>query len=176
MKLTVAFGAHSLSASVSSQSHMNCLIYVSRRDQGTAAIAERMEGPLDELSGLLSKDYGGSLANLWIEVELSPVVPDLRPPWSFRFQKAVSPPKTLRAFGMGTALNVGHYNIRPDYFELAKVPSEDVVCYLLCKLYESTQVLEQKSKRLGGFKVEAFRADFLAAVRALGCEPLRNAS
>jgi hypothetical protein len=113
---------------------MNCLIHVSQRDQGTAAVAEAMDGPLGEVSRKLSNDYGGTIDNLWIDLELSPVVADGRRPWSFRLQKVVSPPVALRRLGAKSATNVGHYSVRPDYFELGRVPAENVVCYLLGKV------------------------------------------
>jgi hypothetical protein len=149
---------------------MNCLIHVSERDQGTAAIAEAMDAPLATLSRRLSNAYGGSIDNLWIDLELSPLIADRRSSWSFRLQRNVAPPSALRRLGVGVAHNVAHYSVRPDYFELARVQPENVVCYLLKAVYESTELLERKQARLGGFNVTLFRVDFLAAIRALGCD------
>ena len=109
------------------------------------------------------------MENLYIELELCPPLTDDRGPWSFRFQKSVSPPRELKAFNLPKLRNVGHYSVRPDFKALADMLIDDVPCYLIRLLYSSTEVLLKKRRRLQGFDAERFRADFAAAAERLGC-------
>ena len=52
--------------------------------------------------------------------------------------------QNLRQFGMKEHFNVGHFGVRPDYFDLARVPMSDVVCYLRKLIYEATGTLEKR--------------------------------
>ena len=58
--------------------------------------------------------------------------------------------------------NVGHYKVRPDFDTLLRLPLDSVVTYALSLIYESTSVLIDKQKKLGGFDAKRFRSDFLA--------------
>ena len=149
---------------------MDCRISVSARDQGTEFIADALDPCLEKLSRALSEDYGGALENLWIDLDLCPAHADDGPARPFRFQTVVAPPRDLAGLGLTKALNVGHYSVMPDYAHLATVPREHVVCYLLPLIYDSTVVLKGKSRRLGGFDADAFRADFLRAMAQLLCQ------
>jgi hypothetical protein len=123
---------------------------------------------LEKLSSDLSGEFGGPMAHLWIELELSPGDADMRPPFQFRLQKRVRTPRELRSFGDKEFLNVGSYGVRPDYFELARVSLEDVPCYVLTLLYESTKTLYGK-RQVKGFDVDLFRGRFADALAAQGC-------
>ena len=147
---------------------MEVLGGASKCDQGTEHLAALIRPHLDELSSALSGEYGGPMAHLWIELELSPGDADVRPPFPFRFQNRVRTPKELRAFEDKEYLNVGNYSVRPDYLELARVPLDQVPCYLMTLLYESTKCLHGK-RRLKGFDVEAFRRRFAHEIAVRGC-------
>ena len=87
-------------------------------------------------------------------------------------QKRVRTPRQLRALEDKEFFNVGNYSVRPDYFELARIPLDDVPCYLMTVLYESTRSLYGK-RQLNGFDVESFRRRFADALAARGC--MKNA-
>jgi hypothetical protein len=126
------------------------------------------------LGAALSKDYGGPMEHLWIDIELNPGHADRRPPFAFRFQKRVS----SNHFGLPAveeSRNVGHYSVRPNYVDLAAVPKERVGCYLMQMVFASTVVLEEKQKRLGGFDAVTFRSDFRAELWKLGCKGIAEA-
>lgn len=147
---------------------MLCQISIGRRDQGTEYVASLLDGPLDELSKALSKDYGGTIEHLWISVELSPSQPDGQKPWPFRFQKRVVPSPTAKQLGATECHNVGHYSVRIDFLQpLPALPQ--LVCHVLQLVYASTDVLLAKSQRLGGFDARAFRSDFVQWLAAYGC-------
>jgi hypothetical protein len=120
-----------------------------------------MMGPhLDRLSAALTGEYGGPMEHLWIELELVPGRADEREPWPFRFQKRVAPRgRDLELLGAIEHFNVGHFSVRPDFFELARVPLPDVPCYLMRLVYEATTTLENR-KQLIGFDVQTFRERF----------------
>jgi hypothetical protein len=149
---------------------MECSIGIDAVDQGTGDIADALQPYLERLSTQLSKDYGGSMEHLWITLEMCPTHADRRAPWSFRFQKRVSLTNEAKRLGLPIApdavdpKNVGHFGVRPDYFELAKVKLEDVAAYLLDLVYREAVVLEKKSGRLGGFDAKAFRRDMLTYI------------
>src|SRR5262245_12250874 len=137
---------------------MEVVISAPKQDQGTAHIAEAVREPLRRLSAALSGEYGGTIEHLWIELELVPGDADRRAPWSFRFQKRVAPRPISSGLPKIEYHNVGHYSIRPDYFALAKISPENVSCYLMDLIYESTAALENKRRQLGAFDVAAFRS------------------
>jgi len=134
-------------------------------DQGTAHIADQVQPHLEQLSERLCQGYSGFMEHLWIDLELCPSSADHRPQRTFRFQKRVAPMNNLKRLGLPVPLNavdltnVGHFSVRPDYFELAQVPLSDVSPYLLNVIHRESTVLERKSARLGGFNAKAFRQD-----------------
>lgn len=146
---------------------MEVLIGATKCDQGTEHLAALVRPYLEDLSAALSGEYGGPMDHLWIELELSPGDADVRPPFPFRFQKRVRTPRELRAFGEREFFNVGNYSVRPDYFDLARVPLDEVPSYLMSLLYESTECLHGK-RQLKGFDVESFRERFAHALAARG--------
>jgi len=146
---------------------MEVVISAAKQDQGTAHIAEAMHACLRQLSAAVSGEYGGNMEHLWIELELVPGDTDQRSPWSFRFQKRVSPRPIAAGLPRVERHNVGHYSVRPDYFALAAVAPENIRRYLLELIYESTALLEKKQKQLGGFNVAAFRAEMHQAMETI---------
>lgn len=153
---------------------MKLSINTSIVDRTMESLENAIRHHLDNLEKELSKDYGGIMENLWIDLELSPILVNFHKPYKFRFQKKVSlsPPK-----GMGLEIfnkekkydyNVGHYSVRPDYDSLKELPKKDAPLYFLNLLYNSTEALLEKKKRLQGFEVERFREDFVSCCNRLG--------
>ena len=145
-------------------------IHANDCDSSTEHIARALDAPFEALSRDLSKDYGGAMNHLWIDLELNELHAARRPPWSFRFQKQVggSSPDKFTGLPPGVYENVGHYSVRPDFQHLRSVPPGSVVSYVLGLIYASTSVLLEKQKRLVGFDAQKFRSDFFAACRARG--------
>jgi hypothetical protein len=133
-------------------------------DQTTRKIADTLHKPFKTIGAALSRDYGGTIKHLWIDFELNRSHCEMRPPWPFRYQKKVGG-GICRLTGLQTAVseNVGHYKVRPDFDTLLNLPLDSVVTYALTLIYESTSVLMEKQKKLGGFDAKEFRADFLTS-------------
>jgi hypothetical protein len=55
----------------------------------TERIARALRVRFNVISKDLSKEYGGTMNHLWIDLELIEAHANRRPPWSFRFQKKV---------------------------------------------------------------------------------------
>src|SRR5262249_40337240 len=117
---------------------MEVLIGASTSDQGTEHLAALVRPHLDALTATLSGHSPRRMNRLWIDLEMCPGDSDHRPAFALRFQKRVVMPRELRAFGRQEFFNVGSYTVRPDYFELARVPLDDVRCYLLRLVFDST--------------------------------------
>jgi hypothetical protein len=155
---------------------MEVRIRVSCVDQGTQHLEEVVRIPFERVGRELSSDFGPGLDHLWMDVELSPVVADHRPPYSFRFQKRVKPrahflPKSVfEELNLPTCYNVGHCSVRPDYFDLAKVPLKNAAAYLLGRVYESTMVLERRQRTFPKFRVSEFRDSFRRLVDSQSIE------
>ena len=66
--------------------------------------------------------------------------------------------------------NVGYYSVRPDFAKLLSIPLKSVASYAISLIYDSTVVLLDKQKKLGGFDALRFREDFLSCSRRLGYE------
>jgi hypothetical protein len=71
---------------------------------------------------------------------------------------------------MEDQLNVGHFSVRPDFDVVRSLSSDQVVAYALSLIYRSTEILGAKSKKLGGFDANSFRASFRNACVSLGYE------
>jgi len=136
-------------------------------DLTTERIASALHSPLRAIGKDLSKDYGGTMNHLWIDVELIERCGRRAPPWSFRFQKRVggSSPGKLPGLPGGVYENVGHYSVEPDFTELLRVPLDSIVEYVLSVIYASTSMLVDKQKKLGGFDAQMFRSEFLTVCR-----------
>jgi hypothetical protein len=145
---------------------MECLIAVPVVDQGIEHLADVLQPHLEELSRRLSREYGGRMLHLWIDVELSPSHQDLRPPWPFRLQKRVSLARFARRHGLPVPdapdpTNVGHFSVRPGPAELADIELHDIPAHVIGLIHRESAFLEQLSARLGGFDAAAFRQDIL---------------
>lgn len=136
-------------------------------DATTSRIAHALRAPFKSLGSALSKDYGGTMKNLWIDLEL---IESRAKPRPFRFQKKVggSSPDKLTGLPREVHENVGHYSVCPDFEKLRQLPQDSVVSYVLGVVYVSTSVLLDKRKKLGGLDAERFRADFVTACEQLG--------
>lgn len=158
-------------------SPLDCVISISATDQGTEHLAEAVRPYLEIASAYLCRDYGGLMEHLWIDLEMSPGRADMRPAWSFRFQRQVSLARSAKQFGLpvpsgaNDPKNVGHFSVRPDYFKLAEVPLDNVPGFLLRLVYDESAVLEKRSRRLGGFDAKSFRRDLLEHIASIGRSP-----
>lgn len=131
-------------------------------EQSTIRVADVIRNHLATFEKELSKDYGGSMEYLWIDLELI----EHWDSWPFRFQKRVATPASYMEF---YSYNVGHYSVKPDFQKLRELSSEQSICsYIFKLLYESTQILVDKQKNLNGFDASAFRFDFLSACENSG--------
>jgi hypothetical protein len=139
-------------------------------DQATERIADTLRDAFKPISKELSKDYGGTMAHLWIDFELIQSHAERRPLFPFRFQKRVSGSSFTKLTGLPAPVceHVGHYSVRPDFQELLRIPLESVASYALSLIYASTSVLVEKKKKLGGFDAQRFRLDFLASCKEYG--------
>jgi hypothetical protein len=145
-------------------------------DQATRGISKALSVPFTELSALLEGDYGGVMEHLWIDLELikSHSRPDGRARFPFRFAKRVSGRSHFGLPPSPDKFNVGHYSVRPDFQLIASLPLSEAVVYALSLIYDSTRVLIDKQKRLGGFDASSFRRNFLAGCRKVGYEISEN--
>lgn len=131
-------------------------------DESTNKISDVIQNRFDDLEMELYNDYEGSMEYLWIDLELVEGYKS----WPFRFQKRVGNPASYTEF---YSYNVGHYSVRPDFEKLRELSSEESICsYVFRLLYESTQILVDKQKKLEGFNATKFRLDFLLACEKLG--------
>ena len=129
----------------------------------TSNIASMVQEYFPLLEKGLNKDYGGSMEHLWIDLELV----EGHKPWLFRFQKRVNNPTSYTEF---YSYNVGHYSVQPDFEKLKILSTKDEICsYVFELLYQSTKILEEKQRKLGGFNAIAFRRDFLTTCKEMGC-------
>ncbi len=152
-------------------------LHANMSDQTTNHVATALYAPLKALSTLLSGEYGGIMEHLWIDVELieSHARPDGKSRFPFRFQKRVSGRSHFGLPATPDKFNVGHYSVRPDFQLITSLPAEKIVPHVLSLIYESTSVLFEKQKRLGGFDATLFRQSFLQACEGIGCELSENA-
>ena len=146
-------------------------IHANMVDQGFLHIAEALHPVLQAISAELEGDYGGMMEHLWIDIELMEHYgkSDGSPRYPFRFRKRVSGQSP--SFGLPKHpdnFNVGHFSVRPDFQSLVMMQDKQAVSYLLSLVYRGTEVLRTKSKRLGGFDADLFRASFRKASLTLG--------
>ncbi len=145
---------------------MEVSINANKCDKATQQIAKILRDAFKTIEKDLCKDYGGTIQHLWIDFELIQSHAERRPSWPFRFQKRVGG-SVFKLTGLPTPVyeNVGHYGISPDFQKLLKTPLDSVASYALSLIYESTSVLVEKQKKLGGFDAQRFRLDFLSSCR-----------
>lgn len=135
-------------------------------DESIQQAADIVSGCFNDIEMEICKDYGGSMENLWIDLELVEVHVENRDSYPFRFKKRISIPSSYTEF---YTYNVGHYSVKPDFEKLKGLSSEESICsYLFELLYDSTQILVDRQKKLDGFKATDFRLDFLFACERLG--------
>ncbi|OWQ49320.1 hypothetical protein CDL60_00800 [Roseateles noduli] len=149
---------------------MDVAFHANIADTDTSAAANELYPVFQELGSLLRGDYGGTMEHLWIQLELLEYLgkPDGSPRHPFRFQKRVSGRSRLGLPSQSDSLNVGHYSVRPDFARIVNQPAGRVVPYVLSLIHESLDVLETKSKRLGGFDAERFKSRYREACEQLG--------
>jgi hypothetical protein len=145
---------------------MNVEIHANICDYKTEKIMNQLTGPFEFLGNKLSHNYGGTMEHLWIDFELSSMSTKHSRPFSFRFQKRVSGKSQMIAIDSPDLYNVGHYSVRPNFKELHK--AKDAVQYALQIIYESTEVLIEKQKRLKGFDALLFRSEFVIQCENIG--------
>jgi len=148
---------------------MQVSLNANKCDQATERIAEIIRAAFETIEKDVSNDYGGTMQHLWIDFELIQTHAELRPSWPFRFQKRVGG-SVQRLTGLPAPVyeNVGHYAISPDFRRLLNTPLDSVANYALSLIYESTSVLVEKQKKLGGFDAQQFRQAFVASCRKHG--------
>lgn len=120
-------------------------------------VSYALDGILPKIKHSLCQDYGGTMEHLWVDLLLV----EHRKPFNFRFQKRVNDGDFY--------YNVGHYTAVPDFKLLDTLNDENEIRqYVLTVFYQSTKILEKKSKQLGGFNAKKFREEFKSACQALG--------
>lgn len=136
-------------------------------DPSTAHVADALHPIFERMSRELSGEYGGVMEHLWIDLELieSHAREDGTPLHRFRFAKRVSGRSHFGLPPSPDKFNVGHYSVRPDFKRIAALPVNEAVEYALTLIYDSTELLLAKQKKLGGFNAVLFRERFLAAKR-----------
>jgi hypothetical protein len=148
---------------------MEVSINANKSDSATEEIRAKLYDVFKLISKDLCKDYGGTMQHLWISFELIQSHAEQRPTRPFRFQKKVGG-HVDKIMGLPVPVyqNVGHYGISPDFQKLLATPLDSVANYALGVIYESTSVLIEKKKNLGGFDAERFRQDFISSCQRHG--------
>ena len=67
-------------------SPLNCVIRIDATDRGTEHLAEAVRPYLEIASAYLSRDHGGLMEHLWIDLEMSPGRAEMRPACAGRYQ------------------------------------------------------------------------------------------
>lgn len=130
-------------------------------DNSTTKVAKVIRKHFEHFEKALHKDYGGIMECLWIDLELV----ESYKSFPFRFQKRVRNPSSYTEF---YSYNVGHYSIHPDYEKLRGLSTDEEICnYVFELLYNSTQILVDKQRKLEGFDATKFRLDFLSAMEKI---------
>lgn len=120
-------------------------------------VSYALDDILPKIKQALNQDYGGTMEHLWINLLLV----EHYKPFKFRFQKRVNDGDFY--------YNVGHYTAVPDFTILDTLNDENEIRqYALSVFYHSMQILEKKSKQLGGFNAKKFRQDFKNACQEFG--------
>jgi hypothetical protein len=149
---------------------MKLIISASECDTSTLKIAEALRLVFQKFEDQLSGNYDGVIEHLWIDLELSEMSFKAfgKPPKPFRFQKRVSGAGHMGLSAIPDSYNVGHYSVRPDFEILKKNTIEQSVSYIIGLIYQSTEMLLDKQKRLSGFNAVDFRDKFLSVAISLG--------
>jgi hypothetical protein len=147
-------------------------IHANMCDQDTSHVATALHTPFKELGARLQDEYGGVIEHLWIDIELieSHARIDGSCRWPFRFQKRVSGRSHFGLPPIPDKFNVGQYSVRPNFQLIASLPQEQAILYALSLIYDSTIILIEKKRKLGGFDAGLFRSKFLDSCRSIGYE------
>ena len=145
-------------------------IQANRYDRPNMKIAKALQPVFRNLADRLSGEYGGIIEHLWIDFELSEMTIETfgKPPKPFRFQKRVSGHSRFGLPAIPDSYNVGHYSVCPDFDKLREYSINQCIEYGVRLIYESTEVLIEKQKRLGGFDASKFREHFKFLIKDLG--------
>ncbi len=149
---------------------MQVAIHANIVDQSTTKLADVLRSIFKSLTDKLQGDYGGSMEHLWIDLELveDHAKADGSPRHSFRLQKRVSGRGRFGLPAIEDRLNVGHYSVRPDFSRLHSLPISASTEYVIKQIYDSTEILISKHKRLNGFDAQLFRSRFANCCEELG--------
>ncbi|MDF1640282.1 hypothetical protein [Thalassolituus oleivorans] len=149
---------------------MKVLINANICDSNKVGLAKELRPEFSKIAEKLTGDYGGSIENLWIDLELSEmsILAFGKPPKPFRYQKRVSGASRMGLPAVPDYYNVGHYSVRPDFEFLKENTTEQNINYIVSLIYNSTEVLLSKQKKLGGFDATRFRDTFFSACVILG--------
>ena len=149
---------------------MKVLINANIYDSNKVELAKELSREFSKISEQLTGDYGGTIENLWIDLELSEMsfLAFGKPPKPFRYQKRVSGASSMGVPAVPDSFNVGHYSVRPDFEILKRNSIEKNINYIVTLIYKSTEVLLSKQKKLGGFDATAFRDAYSSVCESLG--------
>ena len=127
---------------------MEVRLYANILEVATESIADILQDVFPNIEKDVSKNYGGTIQNLWISFELRRFGIDRRPPFPFQFQKKVGGSVfKLTGLMMPVWENVGSYSVRPDFDKLLHIPLDTVAPYALKLIYDSTSILIEKKKK-----------------------------
>ena len=145
-------------------------MHASVQDANKSEIGGWLRPVLEDLSQVLSDDYGGTMEHLWIDFELTEFgsKPDGSARHPFRFQKRVSGRSHFGLPPRPDTFNVGHFSVRPDFEFLMSLSRKRAVRYALSLIYQGTEVLLAKQRKLGGFDAMRFRQRLASECAALG--------
>jgi hypothetical protein len=156
--------------------NMQVGIHANIYDRATENVANAVRQPFEDLSKLLQGPYGGVMEHLLIDLELvqSHSRSDGKQRFPFRFQKRVSGHSRLGLAAIPDIFNVGHFSVKPDLQLITSLSKDRVVPSVLSFIYESTSILLEKQKKLGGFDAVLFRNNFLSGCRSIGYDISSN--
>ena len=112
---------------------MKVLINANIYDSNKVELAKELSREFSKISEQLTGDYGGTIENLWIDLELSEMsfLAFGKPPKPFRYQKRVSGASRMGLPAVPDSYNVGHYSVRPDFEFLKENTTEKTLIILL---------------------------------------------
>ena len=112
---------------------MKVLINANTLGSKKVGLGKQLRPEFSKIAVHYSGDYGGSIENLWIDLELSEMsIPAFgKPPKPFRYQKRVSGASRMGLPAVPDSYNVGHYSVRPDFEFLKENTTEKTLIILL---------------------------------------------
>jgi hypothetical protein len=157
---------------------MDICFHANVYEHRTRKVAECVELVFKSLGGRLGGEYGGTIEHLWVDLELIETYsrPDGKPRFPFRFQRRVSGRSHFNLPPGPDYFNVGHFSVRPNFDVLTTLLPDRVIPYVLSLIYNTSSVLLEKQKKLGGFNASLFRERFLNECNSMGYDlPLTEA-